>query len=115
MINNIKDYELMGDMNPVRERMEVVEFPSKLEELLKEMLGVGSKSLSEVIDRNFSEKDNVSYNGSSNEPMSNEEENKYMGLLHLFLMETYFKMEKLIVHDRENYKNKSESVNRSNG
>jgi len=79
------------------------------------MLGVGSKSLSEIIDRNFSEKDNVSYNGSSNEPMSNEEENKYMGLLHLFLMETYFKMEKLIVHDRENYKNKSESVNRSNG
>ena len=40
MINNKKDYELMGDMNPVRDRMEVVEFPSKLEELLKEMLVV---------------------------------------------------------------------------
>ena len=106
MIKSKEHYDEMGDLNPIRERMEVVEFPPKFQKRLEELFGVGSECLDYIIKdrvmKNDYSKNTPSYGG-FNEPLSDFEDFKFNSIFNIEIHILYHKLEEWIVSDREQY------------
>ena len=106
MIKSKEHYDEIGDLNPIRERMEVIEFPPKFQKRLEELMGVGSKCLDYIIKDGVMKIDypkNTPSYGGFNEPLSDCEDFKFNSILNIEIHRLYHRLEGWIVEDREQY------------